>query len=360
MTFQQSNLQLCAAMVGEPPVQAMDRAAVTPARGARLSHLEVGQTPSEVVYEENKLRLRRYEPLVEQRYDVPVVFVYSLINRPYIFDLHPDRSVVRRFLERGFDVYLLDWGEPSALDATLRIDDYVNRYLDNCIDVVRDRCGVESVTLLGYCMGGTLSAIYAALHPEKVRTLVLLAAGLDFEEDAGILMHWSHEEYFDEGRLSETFGNVPAEFLDLGFVLLEPVENTVTKYGTLYDNLADDEFFDLFARMERWVRDGVDMAGATYSEFVNDLYQHNELARNELRVDHSNVDLGNVDMPVLQIVGSSDHLVPPVTSKPFNDLIPSEETAIIEFPSGHVGLSISSGAHARLWPEVCEWIGNHS
>ena len=336
------------------------KAAIAPKQFARMQSVEVGQTPSEVIYEENSIQLRHYEPLGEIQYDVPLLFVYSLINKPYIFDLQPDRSVIRRFLECGFDVYLLDWGEPTTLDASLRINDYVSRYLDNCVDVVSDRCSVDSISILGYCMGGTLTAIYAALHPEKVENLILLAAGLDFEEDTGILTHWSREEYFDEEDIPAAYGNVPAEFLDFVFVLLEPVDNTVTKYAMLSDRFEDDEFVELFARMERWLRDGVDLAGATYSEFVNDLYQHNELARNELVIDHTHVDIENIDMPVLQIVGTHDHLVPPVTSKPFNDLIPSDDTEVIEFASGHVGLSVSSKAHAELWPEACEWLGDRS
>jgi polyhydroxyalkanoate synthase len=204
----------------------------------------------------------RYEPLTAARRSVPVVLVYSLINKPAILDIQPDRSVVRRLLEAGFDVYLLDWREPTRLDSSLRIDDYVCRFIDECVDVVRDRAAVESVTVFGYCMGGTLSAIYAVHEPRKVESLVPLAAGLDFTERAGILSHLGAEEHYDESAIPDAFGTVPAESLDAGFVMIEPVTNTVTRYAHLYDDLEDEAFVTLFARVEHWLRDGVDLAGA--------------------------------------------------------------------------------------------------
>ncbi|PSQ34084.1 class III poly(R)-hydroxyalkanoic acid synthase subunit PhaC, partial [Halobacteriales archaeon SW_12_69_24] len=138
--------------------------------------IEVGHTPSEVVYEENKLELRHYRPEAagiepEQTHETPILIVYALINKPYILDLQPDRSVVRRLLEGGHDVYLIDWNEPSRLDQHLTLEDYVTRYIDNCVDVVRERSGKDAVNVLGYCMGGTMSAMYAALSPETVNAL---------------------------------------------------------------------------------------------------------------------------------------------------------------------------------------------
>ncbi len=140
-----------------------------PDRTETIENVEVGAT-SEVVYEENKLRLLHYEPKTEQQHDVPILVVYALINKPYILDLQPDRSVVQTLLEAGFDVYLIDWGEPSKLDRTLGLEDYVTRYIDNCADVVRERSGQDSINVLGYCMGGTMSAMYAAMFPERSRT----------------------------------------------------------------------------------------------------------------------------------------------------------------------------------------------
>jgi len=327
-----------------------------------MADVEVGGTPSEVVYRENKLELHHYEPLVpeEERHDVPILFVYALINRPYILDLQPDRSVIRRMLEAGFDVYLIDWGEPSELDTSLSLHDYVNRYIDNCVDEVRERSGQDSINVLGYCMGGTMSVMYAALHPEKVRNLGLMAAGLCFDGTGGILEMWGDEEFFSPDAIVDTFGNVPAEFLDVGFALMDPVHNYITKYGNLYDNIDDEDFVENFARMEKWLNDPIDVAGTAYREFLTDVYQENKLYRGELELNGERVDLDEITMPVIQVIGEYDHLIPPEASKPFNEKVASDDTEIMEFSTGHIGLSVSSSSHENLWPDVAEWFAERS
>ncbi|ELY48269.1 class III poly(R)-hydroxyalkanoic acid synthase subunit PhaC [Natronorubrum sulfidifaciens] len=332
-----------------------EKSQVAPDRTETLENVEVGQTPSEVVYEENKLRLLHYEPMTEEQHDVPILIVYALINKPYILDLQPDRSVVQTLLEAGFDVYLIDWGEPSKLDRKLSLDDYVNRYIDNCVDVVSERSGQDAINILGYCMGGTMSAMYASLHPEKVQNLALMAAGLCFAGDGGVLELWGDDDFYDPETVTDTFGNVPAEFLDVGFALMDPVANNVTKYVRFYDNMEDEDFVENFARMERWLDEGIDVAGVAYEEFIRDIYQENKLINNELYLDGKHVDLENIDMPLLQIVAEYDHLIPPEASKPFNEFVSSDDTEILEFATGHIGMSVSSRSHDELWPDVCEW-----
>ncbi|QFU81144.1 class III poly(R)-hydroxyalkanoic acid synthase subunit PhaC [Natronorubrum aibiense] len=332
-----------------------EKSQVAPDRTETLENVEVGQTPSEVVYEENKLKLLHYEPMTEEQHDIPILIVYALINKPYILDLQPDRSVVQTLLEAGFDVYLIDWGEPSKLDRKLSLDDYVNRYIDNCVDVVSERSGQDAINILGYCMGGTMSAMYASLHPEKVQNLALMAAGLCFAGDGGVLELWGDDDFYDPETVTDTFDNVPAEFLDVGFALMDPVANNVTKYVRFYDNMEDEDFVENFARMERWLDEGIDVAGVAYEEFIRDIYQENKLINNELYLDGKHVDLENIDMPLLQIVAEYDHLIPPEASKPFNEFVSSDDTEILEFATGHIGMSVSSRSHDELWPDVCEW-----
>ncbi|MFB6151066.1 MAG: class III poly(R)-hydroxyalkanoic acid synthase subunit PhaC [Haloarculaceae archaeon] len=344
--------------------EATETSAELPEAIETVGTVDVGQTPSEVVYEENKLELLHYRPEQagiepEETHDTPILIVYALINRPYILDLQPDRSVVRRLLEGGHDVYLIDWNEPSRLDRHLTLDDYVNRYIDNCVDVVRERSGKDAINLLGYCMGGTMSAMYAALHAEKVNALGLMAAGLCFENTGGVLEQWGSEEYYDPEEVTDTFGNVPASFLDVGFALMDPVDNYVSKYIRFAENLENEEFVENFARMEKWIGDGIDVAGETYDQFLRDLYQENKLYRNELSLDGEHVDVGNIDMPLIQIIGEYDHLIPADASKPFNEVVGSDDVTTIEYATGHIGLSVSSSSHEEVWPRVSEWYADH-
>ncbi|AXG09765.1 class III poly(R)-hydroxyalkanoic acid synthase subunit PhaC [Haloplanus rubicundus] len=340
--------------------EGLHKTTLVPNRLEDAASADVGQTPSEVVYTENKLELLRYESLTEHQHRVPILIVYALINRPYILDLQPDRSIVRRLLEAGHDVYLIDWHEPSELDTSLSLHDYVNRYIRNCVDEVCERSSQDAINVLGYCMGGTMSVMYAALYPEKVNALGLMATGLYFDDTGGILELWGDEKHYDPRSVTETFGNVPGEFLAAGFDQMDPVANNVTKYAHLYDRLENEDFVRNFARMEQWLSDSVDVAGEVYAQFLEDIYQDNRLYENELTIGGEHVDVTNIDMPLLQILGDYDNLVPPEASKPFNDVVGTDDATTIEYPSGHVGLAMSNGAHRDLWPEVAEWFLEHS
>jgi len=339
---------------------ATKKASIAPERAVEIETIDVGQTPSNVVYEENKLELLHYESRTDEQNEVPILIVYALINQPYILDLQPDRSVVRRLLDAGHDVYMIDWNEPSRLDQHLTLHDYVNRYIDNCVDVVCERSGQESINLLGYCMGGTMSTMYSALNPEKVNALGLMAAGLCFDQTGGTLEDWGSEEYYDPQDVVDAYGNVPAEMLDDGFALMDPVDNYVSKYITLYENLESDALVQNFSRMERWLDEGIDLAGQAYVEFLEKIYQNNELYRNVLEINGERVDIENIDMPVLQIIGEYDHLIPPEASKPFNEVVGSDDVTTIEYPTGHIGMSVSSSTHEDVWPDVCDWFWTQS
>src|SRR3954468_13523068 len=137
---------------------------------------DTGQTPKEVVWTKNKARLYRYEPSAEKKHPVPILMVYALINRPYVLDLLPGNSFIEYLVGKGFDVYLLDWGIPGDEDKDMDLENYILDYLPRAVKKVLRTSGVEELTLLGYCMGGTMSAIYASLFPEHVKNLILLTA----------------------------------------------------------------------------------------------------------------------------------------------------------------------------------------
>ncbi|SDF30896.1 class III poly(R)-hydroxyalkanoic acid synthase subunit PhaC [Halorientalis regularis] len=351
----------------EAMADGLEKASVAPERAGPLAKIEVGETPSEVVYTENKLELLHYKPEdagievpEEEQCDVPILIVYALINKPYILDLQAERSVVRRLLEAGHDVYLIDWNEPSRMDQYLTLDDYVNRYIHNCVEEVAERTGNEQINVLGYCMGGTMTAMYAALHPEKVNAMALMAAGLYFDDTGGVLEEWGSDEYYDPEDVTSAFGNVPAGMLDVGFALMDPVDNFVSKYVRLYDNLENEDFVENFARMERWLDEGIDLAGAAYEQFLGDIYQENKLYKNELYLDGKHVDVENIDMPLLQLMGEYDHLIPAAASKPFNDVVGADDIETIEYPTGHIGLSVSGSSHEDVWPRAAEWFHEQS
>ena len=196
----------------------------------------------------------------------PLVICYALVNRPYMLDLQPDRSLIRALAARGLDVYLVDWGYPDRGDSHLSLDDYVNRHLGACIDQVRAAHGVSAVNLLGVCQGGTLALCHAALHPGRVRNLITMVTPVDFHTEDNLLSAWVRK--IDVDRMVEVLGNVPGTLLNAAFIALMPLRLTLRKYAGLADIAADRAALENFLRMERWIHDSPDQAGTAFREFV--------------------------------------------------------------------------------------------
>ncbi|MGN6370839.1 MAG: class III poly(R)-hydroxyalkanoic acid synthase subunit PhaC [Phycisphaerae bacterium] len=336
------------------------RAARVPFLYSRAQRVRKGVTPSEVVYEEDRLRLLRYESSAIMPGTTPLIVVFALVNRPYILDLKENKSVISHFVRRGFDTYLVDWGVPTSADRQLALDDYINGYLLNCVEHVRERTGSKKVSLLGYCMGGTMSSIFTALQPTLVRNLMLMAAGIDFSTRSGLLNLWTDSKYFDVDKFIDAFGNCPAEFLQSAFLMLKPVSNMIEKPLNFCEKMGNPDFVDDFLTMESWLNDNIPVAGETFREFVKYLYQQNRLVKGTMPVGRHVVNLRNITCPILNIVASKDDLVPCEQSLPFNALVGSTDRATKQIASGHIGLAVGSKAQRELWPDVVQWLVERS
>ena len=155
--------------------------------------VKVGITPSEIIFSENKLKLLHYKPRVKKPFKTPLIVIFALINRPYILDLKHGKSVVEVLLNKGIDVYLIDWGIPGDEDKHYGLNQYINRYIKKTIERVKNHSGSDKVSILGYCMGGTTPVIYCALCPKDVEDLILLTTGVDFGVD-GTLNLWNDKK----------------------------------------------------------------------------------------------------------------------------------------------------------------------
>lgn len=319
-----------------------------------VDDIDVGTTPKELVYQEDKLALYHYKPEASKACGVPVLVVYALVNRPYMLDIQPDRSFIRNLLKLGMDVYLIDWGYPTAADRYLSMDDYINGYIDHCVDAVRRDAHSDTVTLMGVCQGGTFSGIYTALHPEKIHNLITLVAPFDFSTDDGLLFNWSKEMNID--ALVDAYGVVPGSVLNDSYLMLMPFNLYVKKYVDMLDVVDDKEKLMNFLRMEKWIFDSPGQAGECLRQFVKDCYQGNKLAKGELKLGGKTVDLANISVPILTIYASADHLVPPAATKPFNDLVSSTDKTLYEFPGGHIGVFVGSRSQKELAPAIAKWL----
>jgi polyhydroxyalkanoate synthase len=268
--------------------------------------------------------------------------------------------VIRHFVDAGFDTYLIDWGSPTLADRYLGLDDYINRYMDGLVDFVCERAGSSKASILGYCMGGTMSTIYTALHRERVANLMLMAAGIDFSTREGLLNLWADPNYFDVDEFVDTFGNCPAEFLQSSFLMLKPVGNLIEKPLNFMENVHNDKFVEDFLTMETWLNDNISVPGEIFREFVKSLYQKNQLVKDELHVRNQRVRLKDVTCPLLNIVAKGDDLVPCSQSLALNDLVGSNDRKTMLVPAGHIGLAVGGKAQRETWPAVCEWLAERS
>lgn len=315
----------------------------------------VAKTPADVVYTEDKMKLLHYNPRLEKKkiHKTPVLIVYALINRYIMLDLEPGRSFIQNLLNEGLDVYLIDWGYPTGADRYLDLDDYINYYMDTAVDWIRSETKTRKINLMGVCMGGTFSVIYAALHPKKVKNLIALATPTQFDiDDAGLFL-WARE--FDVDKAVAELGNLPGDLANILYLLVTPVA-TATKYIQFLEGIENPKFVSTFLRMEKWIFDSPDMAGEVFREWIRDFLQQNLLIQNRLILGGQKVDLRKIKCPLLNVFGKNDYLAPPSTAKPLSRAVGSKDVTTIGIDTGHVGIFVGGRSYKTISPKIAKWI----
>ena len=322
--------------------------------------IQIGLTPKKEVYREEKIVLYRFEPVVKEPLNIPILIIYALVNRPYIVDLQENNSFVYNLLKLGLDVYLIDWGYPTRADRWLTLDDYINGYINNCVDVVRNNHGLEKINLLGICQGGTFSLCYSSLYPEKVNRLITMVTPVDFHIPQGLLNLWGGctlgSEAINIDLMVDANGNIPGEFLNLEFLMLKPYQLGFAKYIDLLEIADNEQKLINFLRMEKWIFDSPDQVGEVYRQFMKDFYQENKLIKGELKIGVDLVDLNQLRMPILNIYAEKDHLVPPSSSLALEKYIGMDDYTVLSFPVGHVGIYVSSKVQRDLPLTIVNWL----
>ena len=315
---------------------------------------EIATTPYDIVYQEDRVRLKHYKAISEIQLRPPLLVVYALINRETMLDLQPGRSVVQSFLNHGIDLYMVDWGYPTRKDRFLTIDDHVNGYMDNMVDYILQKHNLDKINLMGICMGGTFCVIYSALHSEKIKNLITTVSPTNFDTDEGLLHIWMKN--VDVDRMVGTFGNLPADLMNFGFLLLNPARLMIDKYVGFLENMDNKAFVENFIRMEKWIFDSPDVPGETFRQFVKDCYQKNLLIQSKMEVGGQRVDLKKITMPLLNFYGQYDHLVPPSACEMITSKVGSKDTENMCLGTGHIGIYVSSKCQKEFAPKIARWL----
>jgi polyhydroxyalkanoate synthase len=328
---------------------------------------EVGTSPRDVVWTHRGVTLWRYRARRrEPAYPVPLLLVFALINRPEIFDLRPGGSLVEYLLDEGFDVFLLDWGSPEEEDADMGLDDYVCDELDWGVRETLRASGAEELTLLGWCIGATLCAMYCGLDrgggphpPQPVRKLALHprpGAGRD-----STYGRWLGDPGFDVDRVAEQWRLVPGGAVDVANKLLKPVTNFFSTYRRLWDGIAAGQpRREAYQTMAKWVADNPNFPGRAWAEWVRMMYRDGDLVTGRARLRGRRVDLSRIDQNLLIVTAGADHIAPRPGTMPIFALVSSEDVTHLDRPGGHIGLIAGSAAKREIWPELAEWLRERS
>lgn len=325
---------------------------------------DVGPTSRAQVWRRGPVHLWRYDGGARS-HATPVVLVYAMLLRPYILDLVPGRSVIGSLVAAGHDVWLVDWGEPGPDDSATTLDAYIDDDLHAAVATVRETTGSAQVTLLGHCQGGTLSAIYASLHPEEIRNLVLLAAPIDFApmppHPIGAWSLWSRHPWYDSRALLAADGNVPAQV---------PGRATATWSAHLArgapwlrsarDRMeAGDEGRAWLAACQ-WVDDTPALSGVAWVQWLADCYQANELVEGRLLIDGRPARLDLITAAVLRISGRRDVVTPPNQNAQRAHMPAAADFSRVHVPAGHVGMVAGPTARSDVYEPLRRWLAPRS
>ena len=312
------------------------KARLGPEYYADPERVAVAPTPRHLHWSQDRIELYRYDAPADAPLDRPaVLIVYSVINRSYILDLCEDASFVQHLLDRGLDVWLIEWNGAVQGDRDTTLDDYIERGIGGCVEQIVTATERPQVALFGHCIGGTLAAMYAALHPERVSRFLLLTAPFAAGE-SGVVALATDPAVFDVDAIVDQHGHMPAKLIRYTFLALKPWYELM-KWKMFVEGLADDAVMDRFAVIDRWANDNVDIPGEVFRKYVDEVFHSGRLLAGETRIDGRRVDLAAIDCPTWNLAGAVDWIVPADTARPFTDLV-SGDARFEELPGSHLSI----------------------
>lgn len=346
--------------LGAQALKQMDRS--RQARGKLLERAGYGpqQTPSTVILDQPGLNLRRY-------HDAPaggpaVLLVPAPIKRAYIWDLAPETSVVRRWRERGYRVYLAEWLPMPEHDPDVGLADYGERMLAACQRAILEDCGQQRLTIVGHSLGGILAAIYSCTHPDRVAATILLESPLHFEQ-ASCCFSPLVKATPDARGIADTFRHVPGVYLNIMSAMAEPHAFQWERIADRWLSLLDPKALATHMRVERWTHDEFPLPGRLFTEIVESLYRNDDFMGGRLAIGARTIGPRELQAPLLCVIDPRSKVIPPASVLPFLDAAGSARKQVFEYGGDvgvnlqHVGVLVGQSAHATIWPAIFDWLG---
>jgi len=315
-----------------------------------LDAIEVGLTPRSCVYSEGCHSLYRY-PAHTEADGTPILLVYSLINRPYIFDLRPKRSLVEFLCQQGYDVYLLDWGDPGPEMGMASLGELVTGTLRRCVRVIQRAHSCRQIPLLGYCMGATFATLYAGYRPQDIERLVLLTPMLGHAPD-GQLQKISAQQQLSPQLLQGQL--IDGRQLKMFFSAVKPA-GLLKKERDFWQNYDSDTFLEHFLPVEKWSNDTPNLPGKVFQEFVQLVIRQDALKGGQLHLDGKALDLHQITCPVLAVAAKHDWIIPRSTLQTCAEVLKKSQYTPYLLSGGHIGLVVGRSA-STLWADLLAFL----
>ncbi len=323
---------------------------------SNIKEVNVAVTPKELVWQKDKVKMYHYTRETPAKTAIPVLVSFAMLNRHDVLDLQPDRSLMKKLLDEGLDIYIMDWGYPTQADKYLTMEDYIDGYMNDAVDFLRKKHNVPKIHKQAICQAGTYSMIYASRYPEKLQSLVTYVAPFDFGEGDNMLYRWA--KYIDVDAMVDSVGTIPGEMIDSAFSMLNPSMN-IKKYFGVMDSLEDEAKLLNFLRMEKWKADLPAIAGEMYRKYIKDLFRDNKLIKGTLELGGKKVDLKKMTVPYLNVYATDDTIIPNESTKAVMSKIGTKDKSEIPFPGGHIGVFVGSRSQKELAPSVAKWTIEH-
>jgi len=317
-----------------------------------IKNVDVAVTPKELVWQRDKVKMYHYTRETPAQCKIPVLVSFAMLNRHDVLDLQPDRSLMKKLLEEGLDIYIMDWGYPTQADKYLTMEDYIDGYMNDAVDFIRRKHKVPKIHKQGICQAGTYSMIYASRYPEKLKTLTTYVAPFDFGENENMLYKWA--KHIDIDTMVDNVGTISGEMIDSAFSMLKPSMN-VSKYIGVMDSLEDEDKLLNFLRMESWKADLPAIPGEMYRKYIKDLFRDNLLIKGTMTLGGKVIDLKNMTVPYLNVYATGDAIIPNDSTKAVMSKIGSTDKQEIPFPGGHIGVFVGTKSQKDLAPAVAKW-----